>query len=229
MEIIIILFISFILYSIIGWTMEMVITASENKKFINRGFLIGPYCPVYGVGAIFIVTLLDQYSNDLSALFVLAVVICSIVEYTTSYLMEKIFKARWWDYSKIPFNINGRICLSNSILFGFGGIVIIKINPFIFNMLASLPNLYLGLAFGLLFSLFIIDVSISFSIINKLKLSVLNAKKDYTDEISEKVKQMLISKSSQFKRLLLAFPDMVMYGGNKIKKRKFWFNKKTRK
>ena len=90
-------FLLFVFYSFLGWLMEVTQGYVRHKKFVNRGFLIGPYCPIYGYGAISMTLLLKGYANDPIVLFVMAIVICSILEYTTSFVMEKIFKIRWWE------------------------------------------------------------------------------------------------------------------------------------
>ena len=110
-------FILFICYSVCGWIIEMLWCFVIQKRFTDRGFLIGPYCPIYGVCSILVITLLQKYSKDFLAAFILSALICSIIEYVTSFLMEKLFKARWWDYSNQKLNINGRVCLKNSVLF----------------------------------------------------------------------------------------------------------------
>lgn len=113
----------------------------RHKKFVNRGFLIGPYCPIYGYGAISMTLLLKGYANDPIVLFVMAIVICSILEYTTSFVMEKLFKIRWWDYSNRKFNINGRICLETMIPFGIlGCLMIYFVNPFMFAIIDMIPS-----------------------------------------------------------------------------------------
>ncbi|MEG0909002.1 MAG: putative ABC transporter permease [Bacilli bacterium] len=201
-------FLLFIIYSIIGWAVEMIVTSIDTKKIVNRGFLIGPYCPVYGIGAISIIIMLSKYKDDFVALFILAIVICSLIEYLTSYLMEKIFNARWWDYSHLSFNINGRICLGNSIIFGLGGLLIVKVNPFFERVLSYLPSNVFSFLFGVVFTLFLVDAITSFNIINRLKLTTLELRKDNTFEITDKVRKILNEKSLQFKRLLQAFPDM---------------------
>lgn len=92
-------FLLFIIYAVIGWCMEVICKLIQYKKFVDRGFLIGPYCPIYGVGALLITFFLNKYVQDPVVLFVMAVVVCGILEYLTSYFMEKIYHARWWDYS----------------------------------------------------------------------------------------------------------------------------------
>lgn len=201
------LFIIFIICSFIGWLIESTLGIFENKKIINRGFLIGPYCPIYGVGAICLILLLKKYYNDFMVLFIMSILVCSILEYITSFVLEKIFCARWWDYSHIPFNVNGRICLGYSILFGFGGLLITKIYPFIENVLTSIPILAIYITSTVIALILIIDLTISFNIINKLKLSTLELRKDNTEEIVEKISDILQKKANDFRRIIKAFPN----------------------
>ena len=208
MKVVMIWFILFIAYSVIGWCVEMFVSAHEQKKIVNRGFLIGPYCPVYGVGCILMILLLNSYKSDFLVLFVMGAVLCTILEYFTGYIMEKIFKARWWSYYDYPFNLNGRVCLQNTIGFGFGAIVITYINIHILNGITGLSTNYLIIIFSILFVIFITDFIASFNIINKLKLTTLEIKKDSTDFITDKVKNVLIEKSAYFGRLLKAFPNI---------------------
>ena len=111
------IFLYFIIASFLGYTMEVVKCSINTKKLVNRGFLFGPICPIYGVGFVLITWLLSKYQNDIIILFLMGALITSAVEYYTSYVLELIFHNRWWDYSYRKDNINGRICLKNSILF----------------------------------------------------------------------------------------------------------------
>ena len=128
-------FIIFFAYSVIGWIVESTFVSLQAKPihFVNRGFLIGPYCPIYGCGSLGMILYLEQYKDNIITVFLLSVVICSILEYFTSYIMEKLFKTRLWDYSEKKFNLNGRICGENAILFGLGGVAIIYISHPILN------------------------------------------------------------------------------------------------
>ncbi len=122
----------FFIYSFLGWILEEIYAFYIHKKFINRGFLIGPLCPLYGIGCLSLTFILHRFSNNIFLLFILSMLICSIIEYLISYLLEKLFSLRWWDYSNMKFNINGRICLETTILFGIIGILVVKIiNPFL--------------------------------------------------------------------------------------------------
>jgi len=133
------LFIWFILYSIIGWIYETVFCSIKKLKWDNRGMLIGPYCPIYGVGAVLDILLCSRLPNA-RAVFFACMLGSAVLEYITSYATERLFHAVWWDYSRIPFNLNGRICLSCSIGFGFAGwIVLYGLHPYISLLTAPLP------------------------------------------------------------------------------------------
>jgi len=202
-------FLLFFIYSIIGWIIETIYTAITKNEIVNRGFLIGPYCPIYGVGSLIMVILLKPYHNDIFALFVASIFVCTFIEYITSYLMEKIFKARWWDYSDVPFNVNGRVCLINSIEFGILSIILIKyVNVFVLDFIYNIPDIVRAVLFGFFLGIFVVDIIISVNIINKIKTTVINIKKDHTGEINEKVMKLLMEKSYLVKRIFTAFPNV---------------------
>ena len=201
------LFLLFIIYSMAGWAIEVVNCKIINKRWINRGFLIGSYCPIYGCGGI-LMTLLISNNNDIVSTFLKAMAICSLVEYITSYLMEKLFKTRWWDYSEKKYNVNGRICLQTMAMFGLGGIIIVKIAaPILIWELNSLPNIWLNILFCIVFILFMSDLIVSYNIINSFKKVPTTLRKDSTEEITKKVKETLTEKNYLYKRLLNSFPD----------------------
>lgn len=132
-------FIWFVLYSVLGWLYESLFCSVTHKKLINRGFLNGPYCPIYGSGAVLMIVVLGKVSNA-PALFMSGAVLACTLEYITSYVMEKLFYARWWDYSNTKFNLNGRVCLAGAVVFGAFAVVLIKfIHPFISHMTSFLP------------------------------------------------------------------------------------------
>ncbi len=132
-------FVEFILFSLGGWVYESIYCTITRKHWTNRGFLFGPVCPIYGFGAMavrlfaFYVPIKPGKDIPLWAVFVSFMVVSAILEYITSWAMEKMFHARWWDYSSMPLNLNGRICLPASLLFGAAGtlgwIYIIPILP----------------------------------------------------------------------------------------------------
>lgn len=202
-------FLLFITYSILGWIIEVVLKYIDLKKYVNRGFLIGPYLPIYGFGSILITLLLQRYNNDTLALFLFSIAICSILEYATSFIMEKIFNARWWDYSTKLFNINGRICLETMIPFGFASVIVIKVlNPILISFYTSLNSITL-LVISIIFLIVIfIDFILSTKIIISIKSLNIFKSKDNTEQISKIVMKKIKNLDWGQKRLLSAFPDM---------------------
>lgn len=148
------LFIWIFFYSLLGWLYESFICSIfGERRFINRGFLLGPYCPIYGTGAILCWLVLRNNTN-IFWVFLIAAALCCVVEYITSFCMEKVFHARWWDYSNMPFHLHGRICLYGGIIFG-GGIVVVKffVQPTLMQLTALLNESWLN---GLALVLFIV-------------------------------------------------------------------------
>ncbi len=130
----------FVIYAFLGWVCEDLYCGIPKKKFINRGFLYGPYCPIYGVGALLVLYPLLFVKQYPILVFILGVIITSTLEYITSWVMEVLFKTRWWDYSEHFLNINGRVCLLNSTLFGIMSIVVVYIiHPTIEDFVQSIP------------------------------------------------------------------------------------------
>lgn len=183
----------FFIYSFCGWFMESVGGILNVKKFVNRGFLIGPLCPVYGIGVVLITILLQRYVDDIIIMYFMSLLICGSLEYFTSYIMEKVFHARWWDYHNTKFNINGRICLETLLPFGLVGTALVKyVNPMIFNLLDKIPQNIKTIVLTIITLLFIADVIISFKVIFNFRKNVKKAEneiKDNTEEIVKKVKE----------------------------------------
>ena len=125
------------MFSFFGWVSEVLyVGIFHEHKFVNRGFLYGPICPVYGFGGVVILLLPPSLYNTWIPLFFASTILCTAVEYLVSWIMEKMFHARWWDYSHYKFNINGRICLLNSVLFGFMGLSVIHfVYPYMLQFL----------------------------------------------------------------------------------------------
>ena len=203
-------FLMFYCFSIFGWIVECIDRSIIEKRFVhNRGFLIGPYCPIYGYGAILITFLLKKYVDDAFTLFIMAILVCGILEYATSYFMEKIFKARWWDYSKNKFNINGRVCLETIIPFGLLGLLIMYVtNPFFIEKLGQIPEIGLNILFWSLLVLFITDNIVSTVVISYIKkaLKFIGKELDNTEEITKKIREVLKQKSPLHRRLANAYP-----------------------
>ena len=148
----------FFIYAFIGWCLEVSYAFYKSRKFINRGFLFGPYCPMYGIGSIMLAYSLQQIVQNTLLLFVLCVIICSLIEYATGFVLEFIFGDSWWDYSEDAFNLKGRICLKFSLLWGALSVIFLKvIHPFVKNSEIILNNGYVTLLLNLLLLLFSFD------------------------------------------------------------------------
>lgn len=214
-------FLLFIIYSIIGWGLEILFAVFTEKRFINRGFLMGPYCPIYGCGCLLLTILLSKYINEPFALFALSMIICSILEYFTSWIMEVIFKMRWWDYSDEKYNINGRICLETMVPFGIIGVLVVRyLNPFLYDILNRLNASTLHLITVILACIFIIDLIISSNIIFNFKSAVKDSKKDSTEDIKKYIKKKIHNNKILYNRLINAFPNFEKIVKRKKHKRK---------
>lgn len=202
----------FFVYAILGWLMEVIVGVIYRKKLVNRGFMIGPYCPIYGFGGTLITLILSNYSDNPIVLFCVAIVICGLLEYFTSYVMEKIFNARWWDYSQKKYNINGRVCLETIIPFGLlGCLIIYAINPIAISLINNIPMNLREIIAIILVSVFVFDFVVSYFVISKIKKTFRQYNKDNTsdntEEITKKVKDEIMGSKDVFgKRLLDAFP-----------------------
>ena len=153
-------FLIFILFSFIGWICEVIyVGVTSAHKFVNRGFLHGPLCPVYGFGGVVILMLPPSLYATWIPLFFASMILCTIVEYFVSWLMEKLFHTRWWDYSHYKIQLNGRICLLNSILFGFLGVVVIHfVYPLMIDLLNSLGQKVINVSGVIILAVLSVDI-----------------------------------------------------------------------
>lgn len=118
--------------------MESTVKSISQRKIINTGFLIGPLCPIYGIGAIIILLFLERFHNNLFLLFIMAIIVLTLWEYLVGVLLEKMFNTKYWDYSNKKFNFQGRICLVNSICWGVLAVIFIKyIHPFVQQIISK--------------------------------------------------------------------------------------------
>ena len=158
------IFLLLILYSFLGWCGEMIYCSiGQGKLCEKRGFLNGPLCPIYGHGALLVLVVLGQRWNNPISTFLIGMVLTSTVEYLTSYLMEKLFHMRWWDYSHHHFQLNGRICLLNSTLFGLACLVLrYVVHPRVMEPILWLFDHGLAVPLALaLFALYVTDIVLS--------------------------------------------------------------------
>lgn len=210
MEIIANYFLLALCYAFGGWICEEITCSISEKKLVDRGFLIGPVCPIYGWGGLFITLALTRFSQYPVVVFVMAVFLCAILEYSTSYFMEKLFKARWWDYSDKKFNINGRICLETLFPFGILGLVVIYVlNPILAKGFSNVESNVLIIIACVLAGILILDTIVSFHVVSKVTETAKKIRrentKDNTNEITAKVREEL-KESAISNRLLNAFP-----------------------
>lgn len=224
-----IIYLLFWLYAFLGWLMESINVSLQSKKIINRGFLLGPYCPIYGVGGVLLLSL-KSYQSDPFVVFILSIVICSIVEYLTSYLLELIYKVRWWDYSKRFLNLNGRVCLLNSIGFGLLGMLLVCfLNPFLIDKINSFSPFTLHILVIVICLITTTDIIITTSTMFDIRKTVVNFKdktltnlfkpnRDNTEEVSKKVRSILKEKSLIHKHLSKAYANMKVYKNNFLQK-----------
>lgn len=204
---IIILFFTFFNILYYCWIIEVIVVGTREKKFVNRGFMMGPYCPIYGYSSIIMVFYLDQYRDNILTVFLLAVIVCSFIEYVVSYIMEKLFSARWWDYSNRKFNINGRVCITNAFFFGIlGAFLVYIVNPFINDILLTINTTTLNIVSSILLTIFIIDFIVSIGITYKLKNTIKKFNKDNTEEITRKIKETIENRVLN-RRIFKAFPN----------------------
>ena len=153
-------FLIFTMFSLVGWISEVLyVGIFHEHKFVNRGFLHGPLCPVYGFGGLVILILPASLYNTWIPLFFSSMVMCTLVEYFVSWIMEKMFHARWWDYSHYKLNIKGRVCLLNSVLFGFLGVGVIHfVYPQMLNFLNWLGDFVIQVSSDMIAVVLAVDI-----------------------------------------------------------------------
>jgi len=176
------------LYSFLGWLCESIYCSVGNKKVINRGFLNGPICPIYGFGAMLVIFLIEGFRDNVFFLFLFGMFITSILEYISGYLLEALFNTKWWDYSKIKFNIKGRVCLKNAIYFGIMSVALMKvIHPFmtdIVNDFSPGVTIVISVLAILITSL---DMLVTLRTMNKLSIKL-----QWLDEVIEDLSKINI-------------------------------------
>lgn len=180
----------FVIYSLIGWIGEVIFAAIKYRQLINRGFLNGPYCPIYGVGVLLVILCLSFLKNNIIILFLGSVVLTTALEAIVGIVLNHVFKKKWWDYSKEPFNFRGYICLGASLFWGAGCVLIIKfVHPLIEKFVSIIP-LPLGTVFIIFFSIIIIfDVIATAASVHHLnhRLSRIDELAAHINEISNEL------------------------------------------
>ena len=207
MEIIAKYIVYFFIYSFLGWIMEVCVSLIYKKRFVNRGFLIGPYCPIYGYGVIAIILLVGSCNNDVFAVFSKAVIISSVIEYATSYFMEKLFNIRWWDYSNKKFNMDGRISLETMVSFGvLSCLIIYFIHPSIVSFVDTFSTNTLYVLAVIIVIVYIVDNIISTHILIQIKDKIIEKGKDNTEKVKKYLFKWIEKNSYFYRRIKASFP-----------------------
>ena len=199
----------FTIYSFVGWTMETIYASKINKEFVNRGFLNGPFCPIYGFGAILVIqgsklisTANLNYFTESIIIILFSIIITTIVEFITGYILEKIFNLKWWDYSGVAMNIKGYVCLKFSLLWGILAFVLMQIvHPIVANLVFFMPE-KIKVYVPIILLYFFLDTMKSVSNILDLRKTIIN-------HSSISIQKYYI-KILKYERCFLAFPRLLM-------------------
>lgn len=176
----------FIIYAFIGWCTEVSFAAIDSGKFVNRGFLNGPYCPIYGCGVVIVVAVLTPIKESIFILFLGSMLLTSVLEFLTGFILEKVFHNKWWDYSDKPFNIKGYVCLKFSILWGLACVFIMKIlHPSIYKFITIIPHILGIILLCIIMTAFFVDLGVTVSTILKF-----NKRLKLMDEVAQKMHQL---------------------------------------
>ncbi len=175
----------FFIYAFLGWCTEVSYAALVTGKFVNRGFLNGPVCPVYGFGVVIVLTCLTPLEENLLLLFLGSVALTSALEWLTGFVLEKLFHQRWWDYSEEPFNLSGYICLRFSIAWGFACLFVVKLlHPTVLLLIRLIPKTLGVVLLALLGAVMAVDLAATVSSVIKL-----NRRLAQIDELAAKIKE----------------------------------------
>lgn len=195
----------FFIYACMGWCAEVAFAACKHGRFVNRGFLNGPLCPIYGFGLLIVVLALRHWQDNLPLLFVGSFILTSLLELVTGFVLEKLFHTRWWDYSRMPLNIGGYVCLLFSILWGLACVVILKwVHMPIFALVKRLPLAVLYILDAVICLEFAVDLAATIVSIRKLserlkRLTALAGEMhSLSDELGESIAEHTIAAKERY-------------------------------
>ena len=184
----------FIAYACLGWCTEVAFVTVDTGKFVNRGFLNGPVCPIYGFGVIAVISLLTPIQDNKLVLFLGSIIVASVIEFLAGWILEGIFKQRWWDYSNFSFNIKGYICLKFSILWGLGCMLVIEIvHPGIAHLISLIPVNIGWIILSIFYIILFIDIFATVQTVLKINRQLEEANKiavkihSISDDIGQKI------------------------------------------
>lgn len=195
------LFTYFIIYAFFGWILESTYKSILQKKLVNSGFLAGPFCPIYGFGALIMYLSLKDVTNNIFILFLFGVIVLSIFEYIVGLFLEIVFKTKYWDYSKNKFNIHGRVCLKNSLYWGILGIIFMKlIHPTVLKLVGKIPEWILFIEVCIIAAYLLTDTITT--IIKLIRINIrLKSWEDITEEIKNKIETINAKTSQKFENI----------------------------
>lgn len=174
----------FFVYAFLGWCAEVVFAAVKNGSFVNRGFLNGPVCPIYGVGVVVVLLALTPLADMFWLVFICSVLLCSVIEWATGFVLERFFHRKWWDYGKMPFNIGGYVCPAMSLLWGFACLLVVYVvQPAVAAPIDLLPTIAGYVLMGLFAALFVTDL-----VFTLLQISKLGKRLREIEEINKKLR-----------------------------------------
>ena len=190
----------FFAYAFLGWCSEVGFAAVKHGKFVNRGFLNGPICPIYGFGVVLVILALTPLSDNLPVLVIGSMLLTTALEFLTGWILEKVFHAKWWDYSGNRFNVKGYICLEFSLIWGFAATFVMKlVHPAVFRLINAVPHV-LGLVLLVTANvLTVIDLVVTVATIHNLqkRLKILNTLAgeihDMSDRIGDAISETVLS------------------------------------
>lgn len=210
----------FIIYSFLGWVMESIVRSICERKIINTGFLRGPFCPIYGIGATIMFLFLEGFENKPILLFFISIIILTIWEYIVGVFLEKVFHTKYWDYSDHKINFQGRICLTNSICWGVLGVLFVKyIHPFVQDVIALINTDLLNYIMAIFFMVFIGDTIVSVIHIKNMKATLENIEK-INKEIKEKLKEIRNLKKEKEEKTAIMKTESIQAMVEKLKKKR---------
>lgn len=175
----------FFIYSILGWCVEVVHAALKRGKFENRGFLNGCWCPLYGAGAVLVLVALTPVNINILVLFAASFLLTSALELAVGFVLEKLFKTKWWDYSKEPFNFKGYICVKYSLYWGLACVMVADLVHPVFTVAVGITPFWLRCALcAVLGAAFIADVTVTI-----IQLVAYNKNYAAVEKITESLKK----------------------------------------
>ena len=200
----------FFIYSFFGWILESIVKTITFKKWVNSGFLFGPLCPIYGIGACGMILLLNSFQGNYIVMFVISFFVFSAWEYFVGWLLEKLFNTKYWDYSFYKCQIKGRICLVNSLTWGFLGVAFTEIiHPITSSGFLLIPSNIVNICVGIFTIILVIDIWITIVKIKNINISIKKLR-EITNNLKEKIEELkkLPNKARKNEKLKSAIEEL---------------------